>query len=356
MLLSAALSAQEYEQSIRKWSEGPLTWDCFSEFSGNDEYWADLYYGWKGERKKYKKGNLRIDYTDVYTYMNTEQSWVNPYRKSPSLLRYQQLVFDYAEVCRRQYMLEMRYNTDNKYSSKELSNYYFNKIARFDAEIGTKCDYGKDSTMLNYYSEQVAEQLSTIPDFSEPYLPDKNWTYGFEVGYVYEWIPGADSFLSDPSCCRMGFDLFYKGFRFGYDMMAKSDGVNTVDFYNGDVLWAKGLTRRYHHSEFTFGYSVFDNDWFRINPFVGIGLSRHFLVLAKDANGTETRDDMSGLRLLAGISGDFKAFRNYDIFDQYAELDARFLAYAARTDFPGYGPLWSYNFGLLFYFNGWLFR
>ena len=355
ILLSVALNAQEYEQTIRKWSDGPLSWDDFSSFSNSNTLMSDLYYGWRGEHKIYKKGNLRIDYNDVYTYMNTEQSWVDPYSKSPSLLQYEQMVFDYAELCRRQYMQEMRNDTEHKYSSKEMSDYYFNKIARYEAEVGPQCDYGRDSSLLNYYSALLAEQLAGISDYREPSIRERDWPFGIEFGYVYEWIPGADSYLSDDGCIRMGFDLFYKRFRFGLDIMPKFDGVNTVAFNHDDVLWATGLTRRYHHTEFNFGYSVLDNDWFRINPFVGIGLSRHFIVLGKDQDGEEIRDEMGGLRLQAGICGDFKAWRSYDSrFDQYIELDARFLAYVARTDFPGYGPLWSYNFGLLFYMNGWM--
>lgn len=357
ILLSAALSAQEYEQTIRKWSDGPLTWNDFSEFSGESSLMSDLYYGWRGERKKYKKGNFRMSYTETYTYMNTEQSWVNPYGKSPSLLQYEQMVFDYAEICRRQYMQEMRNDTDNKYSSKELSDYYFNKIARYEAEVGPNCDYGRDSTMLNYYSEQVAEQLSTLPDYSEPFLPKKNWAVGCDMGYAYEWFPGmTDPFFSNGEFFRMGFDVFYKKFRFGFDIMAKPDVVNSTSFYNGEVLWAEGLTRRYNHWEFNFGYTVYENDWFRLNPFAGVGTSRHFIVLGEDADGKEIRDNMNGLRFQAGICGDFKFYRDYSIYEEYSELALRFLAYGARTDIPGYGPLWSVNAGVSLYLFGWLFR
>ena len=354
-MLSIAVSAQEYESTIRRWDDGPLSWDDFYTFANTETSLpADLYYGWRGQRMKYRKGNLLMRYYNIYTYMNTRQSWVNPYSKSPSLLRYEQMIFDYTELCRRQYLQELRNDTENKYSSKELSDFYFSKISRYEAEIGPQCEYGRDSSSLNYYYSQVTAQLDSTKDFTEPFYRKGNWALGFEIGYLYEGFPGTvDQYLSTCNNFRFGFTVSYKNIWFEAVANAKDEGVNAVDFYHGDVRWAPGLKRRTTNWDFNLGYSVLDNNWLRLIPFAGIAASQHTVVLGKAENGEEVRDGTAGLRFQAGLAGDLKFFR-YGAFNMdYSEYSARLLAYAARTNIPGYGPRWSYNLGVMLNMTGW---
>lgn len=355
ILFSVTVGAQEYEQSIRKWSDGPLTWDNFSESTNNYNVPSFIAYGWRGENKTYKKGNLRIKYYDYYTTMNTVESWVDPYHKSPSVLLYNQTVFDYAEVCRRQLMKEWRSNT-NGYSFKELSNYYFQKAERYESEMARQCDYGKDSSMVRFYSLQVSPQLESDQDFLSSYQIKKgNIGFGFHLGYGNEFLFGdATSYFNSKHGLRAGLEYYYKRTAFILDGTMCSGGDTPQDFYNNGYLWEKGRHQSAGTFEFSLGFAALDKDWLRFMPFAGLGVGFYDIYAEKGEDLTAAEKEVSGFRLQAGLAADIKFLRRCeDVFNQYGEETIRLMAYVARTNMSIPGPTWSINFGLMYNTCGW---
>lgn len=355
ILLSAVMGAQEYEQSIRRWSDGPLTWDDFTESSNNYQVPSFLAYGWRGENKSFKKGNLRVRYYDYYTSMNSVESWVDPYHKSPSLLMYNQVVFDYAEVCRRQLMKEWQSNA-NGYSFNELSGFYFKKLERYESEMARQCDYGRDSSMVRFYANQVSSQLDTEEDFISSYKVKKgNFGYGLHVGYGNEFLFGdATSYFNPKHGVRAGFDFFYKRAYFYFDGLMGPAGKTPQDFYNNGYLWEKGRKQSAGIIELGLGFSLIDGDWLRLTPFAGFGVGFYDINEKKGEDLTAAESEVSGFRLQAGLLSDIKFWRHCDIFNQYGEESVRLMAYAARTNLRIPGPTWSINFGLLYSSSGWM--
>ncbi len=355
IMLSLALNAQEYEQSIRKWSDGPITWDNFVESSNNYNVPSFIAYGWRNEHKTVRKGNLRISTYDYFTSMHTTESWVDPYRKSNSLLQFNQMVFDYAEVCRRQLMKEWENNTNN-YSFKELSNYYFQKAERFESEAARQCDYGTDSSMVNYYMSQVASQLEEFPQTEAIPEPRRGKIgIGMHVGYGNEFLLGeANTYFPPRHGLKFGWDIPIYRFCVYMDGMLGFGTPTPRDFYNAGYLWEKGRTQRAGNIELGLGYALVDNSWLCLSPFVGIGVGFTDIDEQKGENLTADEKEVDGFRFQAGLMADIKFLRIYDELGQYNENSVRLMAYAARTNLPIPGPSWSVNFGLLVNTNIWL--
>jgi len=356
IMLSLALNAQEYEQSIRKWSDGPITWDNFVESSNNYNVPSFIAYGWRGEDKTFKKGNLRIKYYDYYTSMNSVESWVDPYHKSPSVLLYNQTVFDYAEVCRRQLMNEWHNNT-NGYSFKELSNFYFQKAERYESEMARQCDYGRDSSMVRFYSQQVSPLLETTDQdyFSSYKIKRGKIGFGFHIGYGNEFLFGdATSYFNPKHGLKGGIDYYYKRIFVYLDGQMGSGGDTPQDFYNNGYLWEKGRHQSAGVFELGLGFEAIDTDWFRLAPFAGIGVGFYDVNAKKGEDLSAAESEVSGFRLQAGIATDIKLLRDYeDMYNQYGEHTIRLTAYAARTNMRIPGPTWSVNFGVMYNMIGW---
>ena len=73
LLVAASLSAQDYDSAIKRWKDGPLTWEDFTTYSGGFPIISSLEYGWhyKTERIKSKTGNPRV-------YRNLTECYMNP--------------------------------------------------------------------------------------------------------------------------------------------------------------------------------------------------------------------------------------------------------------------------------------
>ena len=159
--LAATLFAQDYDSTIKRWNEGPLTWDDFTTYTGGYPVIASLEYGWHGTTAQSQKiGNLRIIRMQTECYMDPVSSWVNPDHRNPGTLQYMQTAFDYAELCRRQLQRELDNNSKGT-SVSELSKFYYGKADRFIARMREETDQGRDTSMVRFFAVQTAEELAS---------------------------------------------------------------------------------------------------------------------------------------------------------------------------------------------------
>ena len=166
VLAAASASAQDFDSSIKRWKDGPLTWEDFTTYSGGYPIISSLDYGWHGKTGSSKTGNLKIYRFETECYMNPVTSWVNPDHRDPQTLRYNQVAFDYIELCRRQLQKELDNNVHGNNAS-ELSNFYYGKADRFLARLREETDQGQDTAMVNFFAVQTAEELAATPEYAE---------------------------------------------------------------------------------------------------------------------------------------------------------------------------------------------
>ena len=227
LLTAASLSAQDFNSTIKRWDDGPLTWDDFTPYSGGFPNISALDYSWHAHQVTTKTGNLKVTRMQTECYMNPVASWVNPNHRDPYTLLYQQVAFDYVELCRRQLQKELDYN-EKGHSASELSQFYYSKADRFIAQLHEETDQGQDTSMVRFFDVQVKEQLEEFPKESDiPVFQKKNWGHGFQIGYGNEFRLGsAANYVRPFHGLQGGFDLSYKKVFLTINIMIGTGGKN----------------------------------------------------------------------------------------------------------------------------------
>ena len=368
--MATALFAQDYDSTIKRWNEGPLTWDDFTTYSGGYPTIASLEYGWHGiSAQPVKVGNLRIIRTQTECYMNPVSSWVNPDHRNPGTLLYMQTSFDYAELCRRQLQKELD-NNGKGTSVNELSQFYYGKADRFIARMREETDQGRDTSMVRFFAVQTAEELAATPDTEAvPEIGRKKWGMGMHFGYGNEIHLGeAGDYLRTLHGLKWGFDFSYGNFALYWHMLLAGGGKTRQDFMHDSVPWRTDKAQSGGNMELDLAYNLIDTPWFCLSPFVGVGFGFNSTVYGQDEHQKNITDNLAGGRWQGGLSMNIKFRRTLDLSNRmfyyygtpfgttrgYSESSLRLFAYASHTryDFP-VGPAWSLHFGLAYNIHSW---
>ena len=373
LTMATALTAQDYDSTIKRWHEGPLTWEDFTTYSGGYPIIASLEYGWHGvSAKPVKTGNLRIVRTQTELYMNPVSSWVNPDYRNPGTLQYMQTAFDYAELCRRQLQREIDNNVKGT-SVSELSQFYYGKADRFIARMREETDQGRDTAMVRFFAVQTADQLAGTPDTEAvPEIGRKKWGMAVHYGYGNDIPMGeAANYLRTLHGLKWGFDISYGNVSLYWHMLLAGAGKTRQEFVHDGATWRTNRTQNGGNMEFDLAYNLVDTPWFNLSPFAGIGAGFYQTVIGQDENNKNVTDGIAGFRYLAGLSMAIKVSRTLDLSSRqlyyyggqmgttrsYDESSIRLLAYAAHTSYEQpVGPTWSLNFGLAYNIHSWNLR
>ena len=372
-IMATVLSAQEYDATIKRWNEGPLTWEDFTTYSGGYPIIASLEYGWHGiSAKPAKIGNLRIIRQQTECYMNPVSSWVNPDHRNPGTLQYMQTAFDYAELCRRQLQKELDNNVKGT-SVSELSQFYYGKADRFIARMREETDQGRDTSMVRFFAVQTAEQLVATSDGEAlPEIGRKKWGMAVHYGYGNEFRLGESAnYLRPLHGLKWGFDFSYGNIALYWHMLLAGAGKTRQEFVHNGATWRTDRVQTGGSMELDLAYSLVDTPWINLSPFAGIGAGFTSTVIGQDANNKNITDGFAGFRYLAGLSLGIKFLRTLDLSNRplyyygaaigttrgYNESSIRLLAYAAHTNYDlPVGPAWSINFGIAYNAHAWTLR
>ena len=372
--MATALIAQEdYNSTIKRWNEGPLTWEDFTQYSSGFPIIASLEYGWHGASvQTVKTGNLRILRTLTECYMNPVSSWVNPDYKNAGTLLYMQTAFDYAELCRRQLQHEIENNVHGN-SVRELSQFYYGKADRFIARMREETDQGRDTAMVRFFAVQTAEELARTPE-TEP-LPEigrKKWGIAIHYGYGNEFPLGAAAnYLRPLHGLKWGFDISYGRAALYWHMLLAGAGKTRQEFVHNGATWRTDRNQLGGNMELDLAYRMVDTPWFNLSPFAGIGAGFTQTVIGTDKANKPVKDGFTGFRCQAGLSLGLKVRRTLDLTSRpvylygstisasrsYNESSIRLLAYASHTNYDlPVGPAWTLHFGLAFNIHSWNLR
>ena len=368
LFTAASLSAQDFDSSIKRWDDGPLTWDDFTLYSGGFPVISSLNYSWHAQQVTTKTGNLTVTRMQTECYMNPVASWVNPNHRDPYTLLYQQVAFNYVELCRRQLQKELDVTKGN--SMSELNQFYASKAERFIAKLQEETDQGQDTSMVRFYDVQVKEQLEDLPKESQtPDFKKDIWGLGMNIGYGNEFRLGrAANYVRPIHGLEGGFDFSYKNVSLYWNVFMGIGGKNPQEIVHKGYIWRVGEAQSESATEIGVSVPVIDGPWIKLAPFAGAGYGFVESTIGTDANGRKVTDCISGPRFVAGLTLDIKYKRWLDLCGHdilyyaipvgtargYSESCVRLLAYAARTnlEYP-IGPSWSANFGLSLYIHNW---
>ena len=339
MILSLAFScaivqAQTYEESMRYWSDGPLTWDELTLKSPKDMFRTNnLVFRWTSETEKTKPYWNTIQSVPKYSAaLDKSVSWHNAGRVYDYTLQYDQLIFDLNELYFRK-MLNEFYSKDNRRSSNELYSFYTNQLQSKWQEMEEETDDGMDSLAVANNAAKVLEELAAIsyPEHDErrqvygmTQIPGLYMDMGINVAYSFLLGEWADTFLPG---FGLGMDL-----TFGYKkhlftcIVNAGTGTMGADFTNQGVLWPNGGSVNHAYTGIAYGYMVYDSPFFSIIPRAGVA-GRQFILVNNSKEKNTDPESFTNTVALAGAEFRFKFCRLLTLYNNHEHcLTLRCLA------------------------------
>ena len=363
----------EMSSSLVYWDQGPLTRSNFSSRKSASQA-CEFLCGLDVQESRTKIGNTSFLQHSSRTYMDPFRSWIDPEQFNEGLLTNLQTGFDYVEVCRRRAEREIMKGT--KFSYQDIYGFHLGVADNFISKLNEETAQGADTSAVRFYADKVRAELDSLADAGADYdflLYPAGFGSGIHAGAGSEvFVGSASRYFSPLVGLNLGGDLFFGRVDVFLEMLLAWGGPFRQDVPLDGYSWSAGKKQKGGSMDISFGYTVKDATGYRLIPFVGIGVG--FIDYPENpGNCTDNygnlkkSDEVSGLRLQAGIASDFKLHREIDRrwgMTSLSEFTFRTRFYVARTDlrrvnFSGSGlafssPAWTVNFGISLNMMNWI--
>lgn len=267
------ISFSEAQQYIHKWKMGPLSWNDFVHRTALDGRYSYLeyYMGYTTEQKKVN--NVTYTRPAAYAYISAENSWADTHYRTEALLQYNQCAFDLLEVYRRKLTREL--NQNEILERDMLLDNTMRRLGEDMTRLERSTEQGANTAELERWKGELKAALDTTAESYQYRFTDNTFRWGmsFDLGILGTGGELHDYF-SNAFGLSMNMDLGWKkhfvmtGMYFGGGR-CKQNVPNVNSEYNNlsakDPLTVFDLYAAY-------GYSIIDNNYIRLTPFVGYGL------------------------------------------------------------------------------------
>lgn len=360
-VLSAFTLSAQSDLSYKEWSEDKLKIEDFSVRRSSGNLIGQVYTGihtYPGDWEKVG-WNLRVKRLKSKTVFDPIRSWVRSDTLTDQAVRYGQLIFDATELTRRQmqsYLAQDPFKPD--YHS--VVRRYFDIADARTAEIERVTEEGKNLAELQMQESIIAEEMAAIQETSDeiPEYTLRKFAIGAYIGASSQFhIGGQQSYFSPAYGFLWGFNIGIGRSAIYMDLIM-GGGSRLLKDMPGDEIdtWYRDNKLSYGEMTIQYGYDVYDGDVFRISPFAGLGVG--FMDYSNPDKSTDLiRDEIGGLRLLAGVSLEFKYLRSLylvgdtvwsSIYGGINEHSLRLKVYVARTSYSNAMSPYSINCSLSF--------
>ena len=337
------------DSSVRYWDEGPLTFD---NFSTRDTEWpviSQFGYNIMYSPKEWKIGNTVIRAYDSRSFMNPYSSWVHSKYRTDELLQYIQTEFDYVEICRRRAMQD--YLRGSEFTLGEIIGFHLEVADSFMAKMKEETRQGLDSTAVKDYARRVSLELAQTEDvkYNDLMINPQGFAMGMHIGIASEFYTGpiAD-YVTPIAGLEYGFDFCFSKVNLYLSGLLGLGGHYKKDIPMGDYQWDAGEQMTGGNLDISFGYTIYESQWWKISPFAGIGVG--FIDRpSTPENSSQGPTEINAFRYQFGIAADYKFLRTIGINQAtrgLTEFSLRPRFYIAHTSFPIPAPSWTINFGL----------
>ena len=341
----------------RIWEQGPLaesdfTLKSFPEEPSSPPSFIDA--SLQFQEKSFREGNTWCRLFPIEAVMFPENSWIDPLKYDSNVLKYNQVIFDMVESAKRDFLEKAHTKKDTYVPIEKYSRSLELRIAEFDLES----DCGKDSSVVNKYSNLIQKELKSKDDHPELLSREflfKRIKHGISLcvygGYSIEPFLGkTQSFSGALSGWGINGNVGAYRFLLSFDMMAGNEENkyigNSVTGEDG-YPWVTGQPILPAFLNITLGYRALDRQYCSVIPFAGIGQRSISQRLPEDMAGDDADfSKIKGLGIVFGSSFNFKPFCY--IYDTYAMMESilSFKVYAEYGEIYSLGRVWSLNFGL----------
>lgn len=272
------------------WEKGPLTWKNFTpvEESIGDEH-SYLDFSLEIENRRQDIDGIKWPVTTAVAKMYRQRSWVDRRHRTPAQLRYNQVLFNLAELYRRHLQVAIDTGGRNRPDSvlAKIKDEYMQYLTYEAEHYCRSTRYGADTNAVAWWDYEVRQRMDSItplmveshapafvlPNYSLPYV------VGTNIGMGFKYFGGGLQPLFAPS------GGYYWDFEVGY-----SRHILTLGMYIGggrckpDTLYAVNSKNNLYSSDniltldlsANYGFAVVDSRKLRIMPFVGYGMQGLF--------------------------------------------------------------------------------
>ena len=348
----------------REWSgTDALSWDDFIPVSADDtgsnstvSISATENYGY------FKYRNTDYPFRNLTVHVKPGRSYYDPFRADEWDLRYNNVLFDMAELSAREAIIA--YNKDN--SKGDIKDLYERLFEERKQAFSNESRQGKDTAVISAYENRIREELKESPREYTPqefgYTPERNTDleFGAHIGYLNNSIIGNGSeYLKPANGFTFGVEVGGCGFKFEGELYVLRYGkLKQSDFYhdyNNDYDWAKDKDVQEAGIRLKTGYTLFSNEYVRFTPVIGTSFgSLTQRTDNKGENGSIIESKLPGDQgFLFGLDTDWIIWRDQDN-NGLSFQGLRFSVYGMYHNYPkNLGDVWSLNFGIAFITGGW---
>ena len=278
------------QKNIRFWEKGPLTWSDFSlvnESIGREHSYLE--FGLTVITRDQDINNMTIPVKTAVAFANKEMSWVDSNYRTPSQLRYNQVVFNIVELHRRR--LQVVVDTGGNVNMD-----YYMKLLTYEVDsFCLQSDYGNDTAEVLWWEQEIRRQMDTITPIMVERHQKANEITGFRpkmrlgmyfgggakffTGDIHRYFAPSGGFYFDVDGGSwrhvFNFGFYIGGGRCKVDTLFATNPDN--DLYSDDKISTLDM-------HFDYGFAVIDGNRLTVTPFVGYGLQGFYF--NEDGNKT----------------------------------------------------------------------
>ena len=343
----------------RPWEKGPLTWNNFTLVGeGFGDEHSYLEYSLDIETRHHDIDGISLGVKTAVATMDKNLSWVDKKHCTAAELRYNQVLFNMAELYRR--YLQVDIDTGGKADR----DYYMQLLNQETARYCSDTRFGADTMAVAWWDYEVRRLMDSItPLMVEKHAPaltvpeyQATYNFGSSMGGGAKIFTGGLHDLFAPSG---GFYLDFEGgygrhyFTLGMYFgggRCKPDSLTAVKPDN-TLLGTDEITTV--DLNINYGFSVVDSRRFRITPFVGYGLQGLYYSEEDEMGGGPSEGCWrAGVDFKFHLLNDITAYKSS--FEQYL-LSVDYKVYVSRDNFKsivgspkGYTINMSLGFSLLY--------
>ena len=329
-----------------------LTWDDFTPNPMNGQETGlqsivSIYL--QNEPHSQKTGSTEYSWIEYKVAFNPNNSFYNPESASEWELRYNNVMFDIAELSARIALGEpQQINT-------QVDKDPFNKLLEASMEaFAMESGFGKDTAVILAYEKEVREELERNP--RKEFSPEKvaiDYSHGFteQIGYLNNTILGECSDIFQPfNGFSVGLGGLYKKLIYDFDIDILWSRALISGLYHDNKMdydWVEGRKTSRLCPSLNIGYRIFSNKSFAFYPFAGIGTSMYSQKW-KDENGKQKDSSFdASLCCNIGLDTDWTISR-FVSHNSVSSNILRLKLYGTYEKNKVIGEFWSMNIGLSF--------
>jgi hypothetical protein len=345
------LKAQENGNNLRRWEQGALTWDDFSR-TENVAASTGLYYLFSCDVTQRKYHDTIVNHIQVQTYANRDSSRIRNQQMSNEELRFQQLVFDLAELQSR--ILQQSVNRLRRQT--EVDSFLqegMKSLNQTVEDLETASKQGSDMEIVGQWETKVRQQLASTPDSLEsiPSFTPTLFGFGADVGIGYHLLtsPLGEKLKGSPNV-QIGVNFALGRSELLLNACLGGSKVRKDSIYISGEKWSATDHLEFCQLSASYGFRLLDRKHLQMTPFIGYGYTE---ISTIPGQNDEVKHKAKTGGFQGGLCLDYKLRTSLSLIPSYLKnkemynISIRTKLYVTQTGFTNLPEGYIFNCALM---------